>query len=382
VSELDVAILALALLMGVLGFFQGFIVSALSLGGLALGGFAATRIAQQLLDDGSSSPYAPLIGLVGAVLLAAIGGSAFQDIGLWVRERIHMAQGLAVDRVLGSILSAGVAFGIAWFAAAVMVTVPQMREWRPFVLESSVIQRLNESFPPSGPVLNVLARFDPFPTFDGPKINVGPPNGDIPQDPQVRSAARSVVRVVGEACGFGVTGSGWVATSGFVVTNAHVVAGVPSPQVQGREREELFDAVLVAFDPRHDVAVLHVPGLRAPALPAAAKPKPGTGGAVLGYPENGPFSARPARYSDTRAVKAEDIYGRNRENRRITSFRGDVRHGNSGGPLVDGQGRVVTTVFAATVGGSTKGGYGVPNDVVAQVVAAAKGRVDSGPCTT
>ena len=54
----------------------------------------------------------------------------------------------------------------------------------------------------------------------------------------------------------------------------------------------------------------------------------------------------------------------------MTALRGLVRSGNSGGPVVDGDGRVVTTVFAATTRGP-RGGYGVPNAVVRRALAGA-----------
>jgi S1-C subfamily serine protease len=65
--------------------------------------------------------------------------------------------------------------------------------------------------------------------------------------------------------------------------------------------------------------------------------------------------------------------------RRIDSFRGRVRSGNSGGPMVDARGRVVTTVFATTTSGP-RGGYGVPNAIVRRALAGARGDVTTGPC--
>jgi len=50
-----------------------------------------------------------------------------------------------------------------------------------------------------------------------------------------------------------------------------------------------------------------------------------------------------------------------------------VRPGNSGGPVVDGSGRVVATVFAATEGEAHKGGLAIPGHVVAGVLAGAGG---------
>ena len=103
---------------------------------------------------------------------------------------------------------------------------------------------------------------------------------------------------------------------------------------------------------------------------------------LIGFPLNGPYTVRAGRLGHTRKVVSEDALGRGPITRLVTTFRGRVRSGNSGGPLVDGKGRVVATVFAATVG-SRAGGYGVPNSRVRVALDAARSArsVSSGPCT-
>ncbi|MGB2710431.1 MAG: trypsin-like peptidase domain-containing protein, partial [Conexibacter sp.] len=202
--------------------------------------------------------------------------------------------------------------------------------------------------------------------------------------PGVRAAAPGVVRVLGTACGLGVEGSGWVAAPGLVVTNAHVVAGEHDTVVQARGSGPGLAARVVRFDPRNDVAVLRVEGLAAVSLPLAEQPGAGTAGAILGYPLNGPFDVEAARIGATRTVISQDAYGRGPLRRSVTPLRGRVRSGNSGGPIVDASGRVLTTVFAATTGSppNRPGGFGVPNAVVRDALAAARGSgtVASGPC--
>jgi S1-C subfamily serine protease len=101
--------------------------------------------------------------------------------------------------------------------------------------------------------------------------------------------------------------------------------------------------------------------------------------AILGYPENGPFTATPGRIGQTGDVLADDAYGRGPVRRLVTTLRGRVRHGNSGGPAVDAQGRVQTTVFAARIDSSS--GYGVPSDLVRRALDRVSTReVSSGPC--
>jgi S1-C subfamily serine protease len=164
-----------------------------------------------------------------------------------------------------------------------------------------------------------------------------------------------------------------------VVTNAHVVAGQNDTRVLLEGREPGIDAIPIAFDSRNDVAVLRVPGLHAPVLPLADAPRVGASAAVLGFPRNGPYDVRAARLGETREVVTQDAYGRGPVRRSITSLRGAVRSGNSGGPMVDGRGRVVTTIFASTTTGP-RGGYGVPNAMVRRTLDRASGRVSTGPC--
>src|SRR5919198_303991 len=113
----------------------------------------------------------------------------------------------------------------------------------------------------------------------------------------------------------------------------------------------------IAVDAKNDLAVLRVPDLRARPLPLV-DPEPGAAVAILGYPGDGPFDAKPGRIGRTVTVLSQDAYGHGPVSRTITSIRGVVRHGDSGGPAVDAAGRVQATIFAARVGPS--GGHRVP----------------------
>jgi S1-C subfamily serine protease len=194
----------------------------------------------------------------------------------------------------------------------------------------------------------------------------------------VKAASRSVVRVLGTACGLAIEGSGWVAAPDTVVTNAHVVAGEQDTTVEVGGRSPSLPARAIAFDPTDDVAVLSVPDLGLSSLRLVSAPPSGRAGAILGYPENGPFEVRSARIGRTQTVLTDDAYGHGPVHRLLTPLRGMVRPGNSGGPLVDTDGRVLTTLFAGTVGGGPPGGYGVANSTVAHVLAEARSRAADG----
>lgn len=381
-TTLDWIIVALVALFGLAGFRRGFIVGALSLGGLVAGAIVGARVGPLLLPEGSHSPYAPLFALAGALLLGGLLASGLERLGARLRNGLWIPGLGALDGLLGALLSAAIALGLAWLAGAVVLQTPGLRDLRTDVQRSFVLRQLNAVLPPSGPLLNALARFDPLPSIDGPGAAVAPPSRAVLREPGVREAAPSVVRILGTACGLGVEGSGWVAAPGLVVTNAHVVAGEHDTVVQAPgDPAGSRDARLVRMNVRDDIAVLRVPDLPAPALALASDPASGSAGAILGYPLNGPFDVEAGRIGATRTVISEDAYGRGPVRRSVTPLRGRVRSGNSGGPVVDGQGRVLTTVFAATTSGE-HGGYGVPIAVVGDALAAARtsGQVSSGAC--
>ena len=204
----------------------------------------------------------------------------------------------------------------------------------------------------------------------------------------MRDASRSVVRVIGTACGLAIEGSGWVAAPETVVTNAHVVAGEQDTSVEVDGQPPGLPAQAIAFDPSDDVAVLHVPELGLPALALKRGPAAGSAGAILGYPENGAFDVQPGRIGRTQSVITQNAYGEGPISRELTPLRGLVRPGNSGGPLVGPDGRVLTTVFAATVASGPHGGYGVANETAAHVLREAQAheqageQVGTGRCTT
>lgn len=378
---MDWIILGFTLLLAVWGYAQGLIVGGLSLGGFIGGALLGSRLGPLVLEEGSRSPYAPLSALIGALLVGGVLAASLETLGFHLRGRLGQSLG-AWDGVGGAALVACLALGFAWIFGAVALQTPGARELREPIQRSAILQQLNQHLPPSGPILKALARFDPIPEIRGPRPQVGPPDAAIARDPEVSAARRSVVKVIGTACGLGVEGSGWVARGGVVVTNAHVVAGQDDTGVQLQGQGPRVDAQAIAFDARNDVAVLRVPGLGAArGLSMNEAAPPGTSGAILGFPENGPYDVQPARLGATSTVLTEDAYGQGPVPRRITSLRGLVRSGNSGGPVVDGSGRVIATVFAATVSDTSRSGFGVPDSIVRRALSRAGPPVDTGPCT-
>ncbi len=373
-TGLDWAIVGFTALLGCYGYLQGFLVGAMSLAGFALGAFLGMRLAPLVLNQGSRSQYAPLLGLGGALLVGAVFANALEILGSRARLSGRMPALHWVDGLMGAALTACVALGIAWIVGAVALDSSSSGPLRSEIRGSEILRALDKVLPPSGPVLDALARIDPLPSVHGPAATVRAPTRAILHGGAVPHAGRSVVRVYGMACGLGIEGSGWDVGPGLVVTNAHVVAGENRTQVQVGGLGPDLAGEVVGFDVRNDIALLRVPGLRLRSLSFAPSAPSGTAAAILGYPLDGPFNAQPGRIGQTGTVRTQNAYGQGNVARSITPLRGKIRPGNSGGPVIDARGHVLATVFAAITNTSRPGGFAIPDDLVAAQVRAARAR--------
>ena len=371
-TGVDLILLGLVALMAVGGFRRGLIVGLCSLGGLVAGAYVGARVAPEL---GGDSRYVPLFTLAGAMAAAAIGQSLAVLAGRALRPFLAFGPLRALDSVGGGALGAAVGLVLCWVVGAVFLYLPGQVELRHYAQESAILSALNDEFPPER-LMDALSRVDPFAALAGPQANVDPPRAAIVVDPEVQAARPSVVRVTGYACGLGVEGSGWIAAPTLVVTNAHVVAGVSALRVD-RGDGRYLDGTLVSFDRKNDVAVMRVPGLEGRPLPLADEAA-GADVALLGFPGNGPFAAAPARLGATVRTVGRDAYGSFPVARTVTTIRGVIRSGNSGGPAVDAAGRVRSVVFAQRAG--SEGGYGVPIGAVRDALAAVGDTAVETPC--
>jgi S1-C subfamily serine protease len=371
VSAADWVVIVVIALAGLYGISTGFLRGAFSLAGFAVGAYLGARIAPLILTDGS--PYVPVVALAGAIVLGTLMRGLAGLLAGMLRTSLGVIPGMRLlDRFAGLVLGLVAGVFLCWAIGAVLLYIPGETDLRRSVQRSAILGAINDIVPPER-VLETLERVDPIGVFLGPPAIVPPPDKGIAKDPDVQRAAQSVVRVTGIACGLGIEGSGWVARRGLVVTNAHVVAGIGTPRIDtlgGRA----FAATVVAFDDTNDLAVLRVPGLGAQPL-SMAPPDRGTAVALVGYPQNGPLVRTPARLGGTTKVLIRDAYGRGPISRVVTGIRGSVQPGSSGGPGVDGQGRVRTTVFGRRP--QETGGYGIPPELVQKVLAGA-GRAPVG----
>jgi S1-C subfamily serine protease len=177
-----------------------------------------------------------------------------------------------------------------------------------------------------------------------------------------------------------VEGTGFLYAPHRLMTNAHVVAGVTDPVVLDGDRQ--VHGKVVYYDPDVDVAVIDVPGLDGPALGFDTAGHERDQGAVLGFPQDGPFNAQPARIRSDQRLRSPNIYGKRTVTRHVFSLRGLIRPGNSGGPMVSTNGKVYGVVFAASVTDRDTG-YALTADQVGKAAAMgsnSSAQVSSGNC--
>ena len=285
----------------------GLVAGALSIVGLLGGGLLALWGLPALLQEWSLAAEDPLVRglalIVGVLAAAALGQQLGARLGERWRSWVTFEPAKVADSLLGAVAAVVVGAGLIWFlAGAVIGTLPSPA---PQALTSSrVLQGIDRAMPAEAD--RVLSNaYNALDVNGFPRVFTGvapeairpvdPPDPGVVEGQGVEAAADSVVKVTGMApdCGRGSSGSGWVAAPQRVVTNAHVVAGVDRPTVQVGGEGQRYAATTVAFDPQRDVAVLAVPDLDAPSLPAGGEQSHGDAVVVAGFPLGGPYDVEP-----------------------------------------------------------------------------------------
>ena len=388
VNLLDLILLAVVISAGIAGYRRGLALQALGFGGLFVGLVLAALLAP-LAARSVESPLARA-GVAAAVLLllGALGNAAGWFVGMRARARARRAKLGHADSVAGSTVAIGASLLVIWFLALNLVNGP-FSGVAAVIRGSAVVRTLDATLPPP-PSLLVQARrlfnrfgfpdvFSGIPPLPGQPV---PPPTQAEATAAVDAAAASTVQVVGVACDVVQEGSAFVVAEGYVVTNAHVVAGVLDPTVRDPGGREI-GASTVWFDPDVDLAVLLIDRTPGPPLSLATEPlERGAGGAVLGYPGGGPLDAGRAAVRRTIDAVGRDIYGRGSIDRLVLELQAEIRPGDSGGPFVLADGRVGGVVFAASSSDEDLG-YAIAADEVEVAVERGVGETaaaDTGPC--
>ena len=356
-NALDVAIIVTMVGVGYGGWRLGFLARVFAwvgvFTGLAIGVNFVPRVVTAL--GGSSADDRVTVALLFLFLVGSIGQAFGLILGLLFHRVFPISDPLPVwDRVAGALAGSGGLLVLTWLIIPSLATA---QGWPARMARDSFMVAAIEAVAPHQP-----ARFAawglaiseaPYPSALGP-LDDPPDPGSAPSTgvpPAVdREIRRSVFKITGDACHQIQDGSGWVAAPGIVVTNAHVVAGERSTFVENDEGARLA-AIVVAFDPVRDVAILSVPKLQATPLPIAAGAT-GDVGAVYGHPGGAALQASPARIGEEILAVGTNIYRTSTSRRHVFVLASKLAPGDSGGALVNTRGVVIGMAFAIDPGHS------------------------------
>lgn len=388
-SLLDI-ILLLALLFYLLaGIRNGLVVTLGGIVGFVAGAvaafFAIPLVAVRVPDDGWR-----LTAIIAAAVVLVLGGHAVgAALGGRIRRWLNFPPLKALDRVLGGLTNLAVSALVMTMLAFSVNTlgIPFLSQQ---IASSKVLGFIETSTPDT--VKAWTAQVRSFTLAEGlPTIidSAAPETVEAPSQtltsPELRTASESVLKITGTAyqCGQNQTGSGFVVADDRVITNAHVVAGVDEPVVQ-IPGGGVLPGKVVYFDPARDLAVLAVENLDAEPLPLGGVLERGTTAAFAGYPAGGPFKLQAANVEGLSDVSVRNIYGTSPDILEVYTLAANVQQGNSGGPLLDVEGRVAGVIFAKTTGDQPIG-YALSLAELEPVASAAAGYrtpVSAGQCST
>ncbi|CAL9507351.1 MarP family serine protease [Streptomyces sp. ICN988] len=398
-NVLDILLLLAAVWFAIVGFRQGFVVGILSVIGFLGGGLVAVYLLpviwDALTDDAEVSTTAAVVAIVVVIVCASVGQALTTHLGNKLRRYITWSPARALDATGGALVNVVAMLLVAWLlgSALARTTMPTVGKE---VRQSTVLAGIQEVLPAGADnwfdnFTSVLDKngfpqvFSPF--SNEPVLDTPSPDPALANSPVAVNAKRSIVKVMGTApdCGKVLEGTGFVFADRRVMTNAHVVGGVDEPTVQIGGEGRKYDATVVLYDWRRDIAVLDVPELDAPALRFTDEDEDAErndGAIVAGFPENGAYDVRAARVRGRITANGPDIYHRDTVRRDVYSLYATVRQGNSGGPLLTPEGEVYGVVFAKSLDDPDTG-YALTADEIREDIS--KGRtasqqVDSDSC--
>ena len=388
----DLAAIALIVLAAVLGFRSGALPQIGGLLGAVAGGILAVLSLPWFAGalDNVDATLRPFVVLGGLLLAVGVGESIGSAVGRSIARALGTGVLSAADRVGGSVVGVAQAILIVWLVSGIVAIgpLPGLAQ----VAQVSTTARVLTAVLP--PVTDVAGELGSLLDASGlPDVFVGfeplpAPDVQRPTDPAARAIAAaaeaSTLKVSAGACGRVSVGSSFVVAPGYLVTNAHVVAGADANGIRVATSDgTTYDAVPVLFDPSLDIALLHASRLDRPALRFTGRdPSTGAVGATLGYPGGGPLTILPAAVAGRYPATGLDIYGSGRVRRDILELRAAIERGDSGGPLILQDGTVGGIVFAQSRT-TADVGFALSPTAVAVDIGPGIGRtsaVDTGAC--
>ncbi|OUD00830.1 MarP family serine protease [Streptomyces swartbergensis] len=361
---LDILLLLVILAYAASGYRRGLVAGCVSLAGFVGGAVVGVWILPWVMDLVPPGTTRATVTAVFAVLLPAVVGHELAGrLALRLRRELDRGPLRVADGIGGAVANAVAVLIVAWVAASVLgaSSSPLVTS---AIRDSRLLGAVQRTMPDTTPAwfseaTSALTQAG-FPQVFNPFENestaeVARPSGDSVTAAATNAAKLSTVKVEGVAGTQGREGSGFVYAREHVMTNAHVVAGIDEPTVQIGGVGRTYEARVVLFDPQKDVAVLYVPGLKAPVLRFDDNAGRGDSAVVAGYPQDGDLNLQAATVANRVRATGQNIYNDDTVTREIYSIRSTVRPGNSGGPLLTTDGRVFGVVFARSTSDAETG---------------------------
>jgi S1-C subfamily serine protease len=393
VDVLDLLLMLVILVYAASGYRRGLVAGCVSLAGFVGGAVIGVWVLPWMMGLATAGTTAATVTAVLTVLVPAVVGHELAGrLALKLRHELDRGPLRVADGIGGAAANTLAVLLVAWVAASVLgasssTVVTQS------IRNSALLGAVQNAMPETTPTWFSRATsalteagfpqvFNPF--ENEPTAGVAKPSGDSVTASATNAAKLSTVKVEGVSGNQGREGSGFVYSSQHVMTNAHVVAGIDRPTVRVGGVGRVYEARVVLFDPQRDVAVLYVPGLRAPVLRFDGIAARGDSAVVAGYPQDGGLDLQAATVASRINATGQNIYNTGTVTREIYSIRSTVRPGNSGGPLLAKDGKVYGVVFARSTSDSETGYVLTAHEVAgdARQAANATAPVDTGDLVT
>jgi S1-C subfamily serine protease len=393
VDVLDLLLMLVILVYAASGYRRGLVAGCVSLAGFVGGAVIGVWVLPWIMElVTAGTPTATVTAVLTVLVPAVVGHELAGRLALKLRRELDQGPLRVADGIGGAAANTLAVLLVAWVAASVLgasssTVVTQS------IRNSALLGAVQKTMPETTPTWFSRATsalteagfpqvFNPF--ENEPTAGVAKPSGDSVTPSATSSAKLSTVKIEGVSGNQGREGSGFVYASRHVMTNAHVVAGIDRPTVRVGGVGRPYQARVVLFDPQKDVAVLYVPGLRAPVIHFDGVASRGDSAVVAGYPQDGGLDLQAATVASRINATGQNIYNSGTVTREIYSIRSTVRPGNSGGPLLTTDGKVYGVVFARSTSDNETGYVLTAHEVAgdAHKAAHATARVDTGDLVT
>ena len=379
------------------GYRRGLVAGCVSLAGFVGGAVLGVWVLPWMMDLVTAGTTRATVTAVLTVLVPAVVGHELAGrLALRLRRelgRASLGPLRVADGVGGAAANSVAVLIVAWVAASVLgaSSSPLLTT---AIRDSTLLGAVQNAMPDTTPTWFSRATsalteagfpqvFNPFENES--TAEVAKPTGDSVTASATNAAKLSTVKIEGVSGTRAARAAASCTRRDHVMTNAHVVAGIDDPSVRIGGVGRSYEARVVLFDPDKDVAVLYVPGLRAPVLKLrrqrSARGLGGRGRLSAGRRPEPPGGDR--REPGERA-RGQNIYSDAMVTREIYSIRSTVRPGNSGGPLLTTAGKVYGVVFARSTSDDETGYVLTAAEVAsdAERAASATAPVDTGALVT